>query len=99
MINLDDGNLITQAINEDGVYHVDVRKEVNGPKKVLLDGQECKFVIFADTNKGCVIRHKTTIDGLVVTVGNEAVFEILFGKVEVIADGLENKTKRIYPDR
>ncbi|OTU22105.1 hypothetical protein [Acinetobacter pittii] len=83
MINLDDANLISQAINVDGVYHVDVVKSTNGPKKVLLDDEECKYVIFADTNKGYLIRHKATIDGRVITVGNEPVFEILFGKVEV----------------
>ncbi|MDV8150433.1 hypothetical protein R5L37_01455 [Acinetobacter pittii] len=83
MIHLDDANLISQAINVDGVYHVDVVKSTNGPKKVLLDDEECKYVIFADTNKGYLIRHKATIDGRVITVGNEPVFEILFGKVEV----------------
>jgi hypothetical protein len=96
MIKLDDGNLITQAINEGGVYHVEVRKSNNGPKKVMLDGEECKFVIFADTNKGYLIRHKTTMDGRVVTVGSEAVFEILFGKVEVITDGLEQQTECLH---
>ncbi|HEO1790641.1 TPA: hypothetical protein VAM21_003419 [Acinetobacter baumannii] len=99
MINLDDGNLISSAVNQEGVYHAEVRKSTNGPKKVLLEGEECKYVIFADTNKGYVIRHKTTIDDRVVSVGNEPVFEILFGKVEVILNGVENKTKRIYPDR
>ncbi|EIB7120891.1 hypothetical protein AW812_RS06415 [Acinetobacter baumannii] len=99
MINLDDGNLISQAVNQEGVYHAEVRKSTNGPKKVLLDGEECKYVLFADTNKGYLIRHKTTIDGRVFTVGNEPVFEILFGKVEVTFDGMANKTKRIYPDR
>jgi len=96
MINLDDGNLITQAINEDGVYHVDVVKSTNGPKKVLLDGEECKGVIFADTNKGYLIRHKTTLDGRVVTVGNEIVFEILFGKVEVILNGMDKQTFELH---
>jgi len=95
MINLDDGNLITQAINVDGVYHVEVRKK-NGPNKVLLDGGECKFVIFADTNKGYLIRHKTTMDGRLVTVGNEPAFEILFGKVEVIFNGMEQQTECLH---
>lgn len=96
MINLDDGNLITQAINEDGVYHVEVRKATNGPKKVMLDSEECKYVIFADTKKGYVIRHKTTIDGRVVTVGNEPVFEILFGEVEVTFNGMEQQTECLH---
>jgi len=95
MINLDDGNLITQAINEDGVYHVEVRKD-NLPKKVMIDGEECSFVIFADTNKGYLIRHKTTLDGHVVTVGNEPAFEILFGKVEVIFNGMEQQTECLH---
>lgn len=99
MINIDDGNLISQAVNQEGVYHAEVRKSTSGPKKVLLDGEECMYVIFADTNKGYLIRHKATIDGRVITVGNEPVFEILFGKVEVILNGVGNETKRIYPDR
>ncbi|OTU51869.1 hypothetical protein CAT36_07550 [Acinetobacter pittii] len=96
MINLDDANLISQAINVDGVYHVEVRKSTSGPKKVLLDGEDCKYVIFADTNKGYLIRHKTTIDGRVVTVGDEPVFEILFGKVEVTFDGMDQQTERLH---
>ena len=97
MINLEDGNLITQAINEDGVYHVEVRKD-NLPKKVMIDGEECKFVIFADTNKGYLIRHKTTLEGRVVTVFNEPAFELLFGKVEVIINGLDKQTNELYPN-
>lgn len=96
MINLDDGNLISQAINQDGVYHVEVRKSSNSPKQVMLDGQECKYVIFADTNKGYVIRHKTTIDDRVVTLGNEPVFEILFGKVEVVFNELDKQAECLH---
>ncbi|EPJ6627412.1 TPA: hypothetical protein OXL70_003644 [Acinetobacter baumannii] len=96
MINLDDGNLISQAVNQEGVYHAEVRKSTNGPKKVLLDGEECKHVLFADTNKGYLIRHKTTIDGRVFTVGNEPVFEILFGKVEVTFNGLDKQTECLH---
>lgn len=96
MINLDDGNLISQAVNQEGVYHAEVCKSTNGPKKVLLDGEECKYVLFADTNKGYLIRHKTTIDGRVFTVGNEPVFEILFGKVEVTFNGLDKQTECLH---
>ena len=90
MINLDDSNLVGQALNTPGVFHADVLGQ-HGCKKVIVDGIECKYVIFADTNKGYVIRHKTSLDGKLLIVSNKSVCELLFGQVEVVNHDMERK--------
>lgn len=83
MINLDVSNLLSRATNVEGCYHADVKNTVS---KVLLDGEECSMVQYADLSSGFVIKLKMDTSGKAVIVNNDFICEIVFGKVEVIHD-------------
>jgi len=93
MIEIDDSNLISQALSEEGVYHVEVMKPSQKISKVLLNGVDARHVIFADTNKGYIIRAKKNLGGQLLTSGDSIPYEIILGKVEVILNGLEKQTE------
>lgn len=90
MIILDDKNLVDQSLNLKGVYHAD-NLSVCGPKRVFVDGVEIKNVIFIDINNRCIIKNKTNLDGSLTTIGCDLVYELIFGKVEVL-DVMEKQT-------
>lgn len=92
MIYIDDQNLIHQAMHTDGVYHVDVGQSEPKVKEVLLDGIKTPHVIFCDTNKGYLIKHKQAVDGNLIVENGDFIYEIIIGKVEVVKDVLDKQT-------
>ena len=92
MIYIDDQNLIHQAMHTDGVYHVDAGQSEPRVKEVLLDGIKTPHVIFCDTNKGYLIKHKQAVDGNLIVENGALIYEIRIGKVEVVKDGLDKQT-------
>lgn len=92
MIYIDDQNLIHQAMHTDGVYHVGVGQSEPRVEEVLLDGIKTLHVIFCDTNKGYLIKHKQAVDGSLIVENGNLIYEIKVGKVEVVKDGLEKQT-------
>ena len=92
MIYIDDQNLIHQAMHTEGVYHVDVGQSEPGVKEVLLDGIKTPHVIFCDTNKGYLIKHKQAVDGNLIVENGDLIYEIKIGKVEVVKDGMDKQT-------
>ncbi|MEZ2902965.1 hypothetical protein ACBQ24_09500 [Acinetobacter terrestris] len=92
MIYLDDQNLIHQAAHTDGVYHVMVEQSEPKVKEVLLDGIKIQHVMFCDTNKGYLIKHKQAVDGNIIVENGNLIYEVRTGKVEVVLDGLEKQT-------
>jgi hypothetical protein len=91
MIYIDDQNLIHQAMHTDGVYHVDVGQSEPRVKEVLLDGIKTLHVIFCDTNKGYLIKHKQAVDGCLIKENGAFICEIKIGKVEVVKDVLDKQ--------
>ncbi|QQN40547.1 hypothetical protein [Acinetobacter sp. CS-2] len=91
MICIDDQNLIHQAMHTDGVYHVDVGQSEPRVKEVLLDGIKSPRVIFCDTNKGYLIKHKQAVDGNLIVENGDFIYEIIIGKVEVVKDVMEKQ--------
>ena len=83
MLQIDDTRLILEAINKDGVEHASVlpKKRV---KEFLLNGCKVTHVYYADSHKGVLIREKTTVDGLIISVDCKSIYQIEFGKVEII---------------
>lgn len=83
MLKIDDTNLILDAINNDGVGHASVlaKKRI---KEVLLNGCKVPHAYYANTEKGILIKAKTTLEGCLITVDGKPVHEIKFGKVEII---------------
>ena len=92
MIYIDDQNLIHQAMHTDGVYHVDVGQSEPRVKEVLLDGIKTPHVIFCDTNKGYLIKHKQAVDGSLIVENGNLIYEIKVGKVQVVKDVMEKQT-------
>lgn len=91
MIYIDDQNLIHQAMHTDGVYHVDVGQSEPRVKEVLLDGIKTPHVIFCDTNKGYLIKHKQAVDGNLIVENGDFIYEIIIGKVEVVKDVMDKQ--------
>ncbi len=91
MIYIDDQNLIHQAMHADGVYHVDVGQSEPRVKEVLLDGIKTPHVIFCDTNKGYLIKHKQAVNGNLIVENGDFIYEIIIGKVEVVKDVLDKQ--------
>ena len=91
MIYIDDQNLIHQAMHTDGVYHADVEQSKLRVKEVLLDGIKTLHVIFCDTNKGYLIKHKQAVDGNLIVENGDLIYEIKIGKVEVVKDVLDKQ--------
>lgn len=91
MIYIDDQNLIHQAMHTDGVYHVDVGQSEPRVKEVLLDGIKTPHVIFCDTNKGYLIKHKQAVDGNLIMENGALIYEIRIGKVEVVKDVMDKQ--------
>ena len=81
MINIDISNLRLKAMNVAGCYMVGVS---TGIEKVLIDGAKKDHVFYCDVNSGFAVIHKTTITGQLVVADNELVYELFFGKVEVV---------------
>lgn len=92
MILLDDLELMRAPLNTDGVYHADVQQKNHTVVKVLLNGLEVQGVTFCDTNKGILIKTKQSIDNTLVISNGQIVYEVKFGKVEVVHDMARNKT-------
>ncbi|WP_166169075.1 hypothetical protein [Acinetobacter sp. SA01] len=91
MIYIDDQNLIHQAMHTDGVYHADVEQSEPKVKDVLLNGIKIQHVMFCDTNKGYLVKHKQAVDGNLIVENGAFIYEIKVGKVEVVLDGMEWK--------
>lgn len=92
MIYIDDQNLVHQAMHTDGVYHADVEQSEPRVREVLLDGIKTPHVIFCDTNKGYLLKHKQAVDGNLIVENGALIYEIRIGKVEVVKDGLDKQT-------
>lgn len=87
MITLDTAALRFRALNMQGCYMVGV--DDHNIKQVLLDGKGNHHVFYCDVNSGFAIVHKENLDGSLVVADNEIVYDVFFGKVEVILDGME----------
>lgn len=92
MIYIDDQNLIHQAMHTDGVYHIGVGQSEPRVKEVLLDGIKAPYVIFCDTNKGYLIKHKQAVDGNLIVENGDFIYEIIIGKVKVVKDVMDKQT-------
>lgn len=92
MIYLDDQNLIHQAMHMDGVYHVDLEQSEPKVKGVLLDGIKIQHVMFCDTNKGYLVKHKQAVDGSLIVENGALIYEIKAGRVEVVLSVMEKQT-------
>ena len=83
MIQLDLANLRFRAMNVQGCYMAGIDNEK--VKKVLLGGDDkIRYTFYCDVNNGFAILHKTDVAGNIVVADNEIVYELFFGKVEVI---------------
>ncbi|WP_445346237.1 hypothetical protein [Acinetobacter bohemicus] len=92
MIYIDDQNLIHQAMHSKGVYHVEVEQSEPKVREVLLDGIKIQHVMFCDTNKGYLIKHKQAVDGNLVVENSVLIYEIRTGRVEVVLNVMEKQT-------
>lgn len=84
MITIDENSLEQRALHEDGCYMVGIGD--GNIKAVLMNGARKNHVMFVDTVLGFAIVHKQDITGKLVVLDYELVFEILFGKFEVVFD-------------
>lgn len=91
MINLDISILEHRALNIDGCYiaQMPIPKRV---KSVLLNGVPQSSVFYCDTNIGFAVLHKAELNGKLITVDGQLVYDLFFGKVEVIFDDMEKPT-------
>ena len=87
MITLDTATLRFRALNIQGCYMVGVGN--HRVKEVLLGGKKNHRVFYCDVNSGFAIVHKESLDGSLVVADDEIVYDVFFGKVEVILDGME----------
>lgn len=92
MIYIDDQNLIHQAMHTDGVYHVDVEQSEPKVKDVLLNDIKIQHVMFCDTNKGYLVKHKQAVDGNLIVENGALIYEIKAGRVEVVLNDMEKQT-------
>lgn len=92
MIYIDDQNLIHQAMHTDGVYHADVEQSEPKVKDVLLNGIKIQHVMFCDTNKGYLVKHKQAVDGSLIVENGALIYEIKTGRVEVVLNDMEKQT-------
>ena len=74
-------------------YLGEVIKVTESYIEVLLDGIKTPYVIFCDTNKGYLIKHKQAVDGNLIVENGALIYEIRIGKVEVVKDGLDKQTE------
>lgn len=88
MITLDTATLRFRALNMQGCYMYGIDNNV---KKVLLNGSSSHHVFYCDVNLGFAIVYKQDLSGKLVVSDNELIYDVFFGKVEVIFDGLEKR--------
>lgn len=84
MITIDTNTLEQRALHEDGCYMCGIGDK--NIKSVLMNGIKKSHVMFVDTVMGFAIVHKQDITGELVVIDYELVYEILFGKFEVVFD-------------
>ena len=82
MITLDTATLRFRALNLQGCYMVGIGN--HRVKEVLLGGKNNNRVFYCDVNSGFAIVHKENLDGSLVVADNEIVYDVFFGKIEVI---------------
>lgn len=87
MITLDTATLRFRALNAQGCYMSGIGS--HRVKEVLLGGKKNHRVFYCDVNSGFAIVHKENLDGTLVVADNEIVYDIFFGKVEVIFNDME----------
>ena len=90
MIQLDLANLRFRALNVSGcyMYGIDSLKV----ESVLLNGKENHHVFYCDVNQGFAIVNKTNIQGELTFTDNGLIYDLFFGDVEVILNGMEKRT-------
>lgn len=87
MITLDTATLRFRALNMQGCYISGI--DNHNIKEILLDGKANHHVFYCDVNLGFAIVFKKGLDGGLLVVDGELVYDVFFGKVEVIFDDLE----------
>lgn len=87
MITLDTATPRFRALNVQGCYMTGIGN--HNIKEVLLDGKGNHSVFYCDVNSGFAIVYKQDLSGKIVVADNEIVYDVFFGKVEVIFDDLE----------
>lgn len=78
MFYIDDAKLVDEAINTDGVYHVDVPNKI---LSIFVNSVEVHSVIFIDVNRGFLIKNQTDITGKLVICNGEPLKEFCFGEI------------------
>jgi hypothetical protein len=58
-------------------------------KEVLLGGKKNHRVFYCDVNLGFAIVYKQDLSGKLIVSDNEIIYDVFFGKVEVIFDDME----------
>lgn len=87
MITLDTGTLQSRALNIQGCYMVGIND--HNVKRVLLNGCDNHSVFYCDVNSGFAVLNKRDLSGKVIVSGDDLIYDVFFGKVEVIFDGME----------
>ena len=87
MITIDENSLEQRALHEDGCYMVGIGD--GNIKAVLMNGARKNHVMFVDTVLGFAIVHKQDITGKLVVFGDDLIYEVVFGKFEVVFDVVE----------
>lgn len=82
MITLDTATLRFRALNVQGCYMAGIDNQ--HVKEVLLNGNKSHDVFYCDVNSGFAVINKKNIDGTVLVADDGIIYDVFFGKVEVI---------------
>lgn len=89
MITLYTATLRFRALNIQGCYMVGIND--HNVKRVLLNGCDNQSVFYCDVNSGFAVLNKRDLSGKVIVSGDDLIYGVFFGKVEVIFNDMEKR--------
>lgn len=86
-IDIENDRVLKDSYSVQGVYHIDNRIGCKNVAGVVINSCEVKHVFACDVNRGVAIATKFDDNGKVVINDDSIVYELKYGKVEVILNG------------